>query len=743
MTLKLPIAIALSLTFTFAPLASAIAQQKRQTPAKPPAAPAAKPTPVPTPPPPTFDTLLSVSSYRVYVEVRSVGQLISSNAVNEILEPIMKLAAPPEEFRTVIKWLNAHADEVMTSRMLVATWAAAGTEVPPAVVAIEFASAQEAAKFDQKLNVFLQKVLPPATPESSPKLPGLLENASEKEPFSVKLDIKTPAQVEQAQAQSPPYHIQQAGSLILITPMPLKLNKLRPAGSKLLSDDANFRTVRNRFNSESIFVFINSSEIEKEEQEQRKKWEEQHKQAIAAANSPENQAELEKVMEEARKLEEEIEPPDPEEMVGPEPQIVGVAPSVQLKDGPPEAAPPALFLALGTILSMGSISEAKWPEAIGVALSLEGESFDLRALLVNKPGEKSDPIPFFPLLATGQAIVPEAPAILPADTEMLVSFSLDLPHIYSVLSKPRDLQIVPTSVGTSPDKSEFQPTMIGEIEKRLKINIKDELLPLLGSEVVVGIPLTDFGWIQPPPPEPSASPAPSPSPTSTPSPSPGENRDNSTAENQKKPSRSPVVVISLKDKEAMRTLLPKLVESVAFKGANSFAQTERREDTEFVSYMNLLAYAFIGNYLVISPDAASTRHVVDSYLKHQTLAGDPHYKNYTRWQPRQSLGQIYISPVLMESYRQWAQQPTAQIDDQTRAFLTRFSIVAQPVTYSLSNEGFGPMHELHLPKNLVLLLIAATAGGITAAQADATSQPEPATPAPANPAPTPPARPFF
>src|SRR5690349_24594780 len=130
----------------------------------------------------------------------------------------------------------------------------------------------------------------------------------------------------------------------------------------------------------------------------------------------------------------------------------------------------------------------------------------------------------------------------------------------------------------------------------------------------------------------------------------------------------------------MRTLLPKLVASVAFKGANSFAQTERREDTELLSYMNLLAYAFIGNYLVISPDAATTRHVVDSYLNHQTLAGDPHFKNYTRWQPRQSLGQISLSPVLMESYRKRAQQPTSQLDDQTRAFLTRYSIVPQPAT---------------------------------------------------------------
>jgi hypothetical protein len=191
--------------------------------------------------------------------------------------------------------------------------------------------------------------------------------------------------------------------------------------------------------------------------------------------------------------------------------------------------------------------------------------------------------------------------------------------------------------------------------------------------------------------------------------------------------------MSLKDKEGMRALLPKLIEKLAFKGANAFAQTERREDTELVSYANLVSYAFIGNFLVVSPDVATTRHIVDSYLKHQTLAGEPHFKNYTRWQPRQLQGQIYISPSLMESYRTWIQQPTAPVEEKTRAFLTRFSMVAQPVTYSLSNEGFGPLHELHLPKNLVLLIVAAAAGGIGGVQDMPSNPPAPGNPPPVSP----------
>jgi hypothetical protein len=124
----------------------------------------------------------------------------------------------------------------------------------------------------------------------------------------------------------------------------------------------------------------------------------------------------------------------------------------------------------------------------------------------------------------------------------------------------------------------------------------------------------------------------------------------------------------------------------------------------------VLAYALIGNFLVISTDVATTRHVVDSYLKQETLASDTHYKNYTRWQPRQLQGQVYVSPALMESYKVWANEPNNLISDQTRDFLLRLSAVSEPITYSLSNEGLGPLHELHVPKNLVLMAVAGMSG---------------------------------
>src|SRR3954451_5416639 len=136
----------------------------------------------------------------------------------------------------------------------------------------------------------------------------------------------------------------------------------------------------------------------------------------------------------------------------------------------------------------------------------------------------------------------------------------------------------------------------------------------------------------------------------------------------------------------MSTLLPKIIDSIGFKGASALGQTEKTDDTELVSYGNMLAYAFIENFLIISADPATTRHVVDSYLKHETLSSDTQFKNYTRWQPRQVQAQVYVSPTLMDHYKSWANQPSPLISDQTREILARLSLVGQPITYSLSND---------------------------------------------------------
>src|SRR2546427_8806125 len=88
---------------------------------------------------PTFDNLLSADAYEVYGEVRNVGQLLSTGGAGEIADPIMKLAEPPKEFQSIIKFLKANSEALATARLLFAS-SPARTELPATFVAIEFSS---------------------------------------------------------------------------------------------------------------------------------------------------------------------------------------------------------------------------------------------------------------------------------------------------------------------------------------------------------------------------------------------------------------------------------------------------------------------------------------------------------------------------------------------------------------------------------------------------------------------------
>ena len=643
---------ALLLFFTI--LTTPTVAQKRQTPAKPLPKPAAPPTPAPT-----FDNLVPADAYVIYVEVRDVGQLIHSSTFNDLVDPILKLAGLPREFKSTVKWINAHADDVMSSRLLVA-YGNINKNVPATLMAIEFASPEEATKFATPLNEFLPTVVPTPMPEPSPK--------------------SAPAPPKQN------FHIERLGSLVILTARPWTMKQLRPTGSKSLADDTNFRTARNRFNSEPLFAYVDFKLMNKDEEEQRKHYEEERLKVEEQAKK--TQAEEKRNREET-----------PTTEAGPKPVIIGttrqlaVTSSSEAIEEPPPPDPMSMALAnLGQSFFGG---ETQLPEALALALSYEGESFDLRSLLLNAPGEKSSALPFWPNVIMGAEIAPEAPNIFPADTEIFATMSLDLPQIYREMSKPRTTEMTVSRVPVTPSTKIETESPLKPLEKKLDISVENDLLPLLGGEVAIGLPMHGLNLLG----------ISGPPVRATEKKDTGEEADQSNT-------HAPIIAISVKDKERLHALLPKLIDKLGFKGASQFAATEQREDTEIVSYANFFAYAFVGNFLVLSTDVATTRHVVDSYLKQETLGSDNQFRAYTRWQPRQLQGQLYISPALMNDFQSWVTQANSRMADQTRNQLASLSTVAQPIAYSLSNEGFGPLHELHVPKNLVTMLVVGISGDI-------------------------------
>jgi hypothetical protein len=154
--------------------------------------------------------------------------------------------------------------------------------------------------------------------------------------------------------------------------------------------------------------------------------------------------------------------------------------------------------------------------------------------------------------------------------------------------------------------------------------------------------------------------------------------------------------------------MPMVLDGLGVGIAKLVATPVKRDDTEMVDFAGAFAYAFVGDFLVISTSAA-VRHLIDSHSNHQTLAANNAFRNFTRWQGREMVGQIYVSPALMESYQQAARDPAQSLPASMRDFLMRLNPEPQSITYTLSNEGFGALHELHLPKTLVLASVAGAA----------------------------------
>ena len=696
--MNIPRRVSLLLIVFFLFAVSVAAQKRRGTPAKAPAPARAQQ------PAPTLENLLAVDTYRIHVEIRGVGQLLKTQSFNDVLEPIVKLASPPKEFKTLLSWLNSQSDSLSGSRMMVASWSVR-PNVPSVLIALEFASPEEAQKFEPRLQNFLPKLLPSPTPSPTPapnasptsETSPATNSPADKKPVGAPSSDET-RDAGQKEA-GPSFVIKQAGSLVYVSNGAFTFKSLRPAGTKLLTEDPSFRRVHDRFATESVLVFIDTGGMQRENEELRRKVEEEElKRAQAPTVDPQASESEEQVVTSIEQMQDDgppppMEPIDPD--VVPQTEIKQGHTQVDLANANPQPPPPQNMtgILVGRMSSLIFSGPSVLPDAVGLALAFDPDNYVLRLLLVAEPGVKGNPIPFMPQLISGPPLTLEAAGVFPANTEFFISLSLDFPQIHDSMVKALADQSqrfrMATAAGDAPEESPF-----AEYERKSGIKLKEDLIPLLGNEVALILPLQtlDVG-----PNKPGAE------ATSV-------ETDGTPDKGAIAPMPSPIIAIAVRDRDGVRALLPKVIESLGLKGASLLAQTEKRGDTEIVSYAGTFSYAFTGNFLVLSPAPKEIRRVVDSYLTHDTLASDSHFRNFTRWQPRQVLGQFYLSPKLMDSYRDFALSMDSSVTGPLGDMLSRLSPTSEPLTYALSNEGLGPMHELRMPKNLALMMLASMFG---------------------------------
>jgi len=661
-----------------------------------------------------FDTLLSDDSYKLYLEVRNVGQLLTNGGAGEIVEPIIKLADPGPQLKSLVGFLKEHAEELATSRLFFVTWPAR-TGIPTALAAIEFASPEEAKKFTPRLEKFLPDVLPPV-PVAEPTPPDSLPpSKSSANANGANTEARAQKTIEPAlttsvkPAANPemrlPFVLTQSGSFVFISDKPFQAAKLHPRGRPLLAEDNNFRLARDRFASEPLFFFCN---VKLEDKTQPKPSptpviSEEEKSRI----EKENEAAVEKAIEEAKAEQEKAGGNPPPPVAEPNAVLTTIEPSPTPTPTKEEEAQKIASNQIGSMLSMLGQGEPQWPDAIGLVVALENDEYVLRAILIESETAKRLTLPFVPQLISGSPHAPDAPSILPDDTELLVSTSIDFTQTYQEMKKQAESQ-AKAQIGR-PKSERWENGVLVEqgpirqtaedgfvqFEKKARFKIADELLPVLGNELAIGMSLKQANMVNM-----FGIPKPPPSPKSS-------------SEKQQGPEPLPVFMIAIRDREAARRLMPRVLEGLGIGEAKLIAQNERVGDSEIVNFAGVFSYAFIGNFLVVS-DSATVRRVAEASMNGGTLGSNNAFRASRHWQPRQTLGEIYVSPVLMEGYQEQISRQAGTMDQSMRDFLLKLSPKSSAITYSLWRDGLGTLHELHLPKNLILAIVASTSAAMNA-----------------------------
>jgi hypothetical protein len=688
-----------SLMVAIALFAAPLCAQRPAAPAKPPAQRAVTQAPAPT-----FETLLAVDSYKLYGEVRNVGQLMSTGGAGDIIEPIIKLADPGKEFKSIVKFLKGNAEALASTRLLFATWPAR-TGIPNAFVAIEFPTAEEAAKFAPKLETFLPGVLPPVkepTPEQpSEPQPKAGDTAQPPASAPAKKDTAAvPATSPQPPVERPAFVLSHSGNLVFISEKAFKFENLHPASSKPLAEDQNFRIARDRFSAESVFLFFNVALEDKTKPKLQPGQIIAEAEAERARREEEARAEVEAErvrQDEENKAEAEIKK-NPNATASPIPPIRRTGVLVAGPQSTPAPTPTkeeqtrmVASSQMGSMLDFIGVGEPQWPEAVGVAVALDNNDYVIRAILIEPPEAKRLPLPFVPQLISGPPSASDAPSVLPDSTEVFVSASIDFRQTYEGMRKQAEIK-VKTASSNLPvaDREGLDPFVA--FEKKAGFKIREDLLPVLGNEIALAGSLTSLQGAGPFNIKAAAKPSPSPGT--------GEGKD------EKKQEESfPTLLIAIRDRDAARRLMPQVLDGFGIGEANLLARTEKREDVEIVDYAGFFAYAFVGNFLVIS-ETASVRRAVDAYLNRQTLSSNNVFRNSRRWEPRQNLGEIYVSPALMQGNQDELRKHAGTMEPDMRDFLLALDPTASAITYALSNEGLGTQHEIRLPKNLIITMVA-------------------------------------
>ncbi|HEX5735750.1 MAG TPA: hypothetical protein VF131_23185 [Blastocatellia bacterium] len=628
----------------------------------------------------TLDGLLGADIYMLYGELRNVGAQAQAGGLMSLVEPLIPLlGGVPKELTGITTFISKHSNTLSRSRMIIAAMPVK-PELPQVILAVEMASPDAAEQFEPEFRQFLSSIIMDANKRS----PGVIPSFQHGKP--------------------PPFAIKRAGALLIVAEADFEIKSIRPEEGNLLSGNLNFQAARNRFYSEPLFIYFDVGLSERALKQRYGSNTGEHspppdairisepespvtlppsEPPVIKQSSPSqtSQAAAKPSPRRPRKTRASAQPGKAKaaqpnrarsrpakEAAPPSAKSVDTATSEALNEGEQQDFMSSTIMPL----VIGGNRVEKEPDVLAIALAYEADALIVRILIAREPGLTAFAIPFISMLACGSPVAPEGASYVPADTEVFLTASVDLPQMFDLILAMRGSH----HHTYRPQVKVPSHATITELEKKLGLKIKDEFLTAFGTEVAFSLPAQSFL-----------------PPTLR---GPAQAQANQTAM---------VMLISVQNKEVVKAKISPVLEALGLRGRGEKGVTEKRGAFEISAY-NKVAVAFINNFLILTSDLPAMRRVVDAVATNQTLAATRDYHDYMRWQPRQTLAQVYVSSAVIKGIFDGARQSAEKLDDDIKQFFSEFPFVAEPVTYSATSDATGPVYELRLPKGFIAMLLA-------------------------------------
>jgi hypothetical protein len=704
-----------------------------------------------------FAELLAGENYVMVGEISGINEVVNSNMVADALAPFERLGEVPKEVFALREFVTRHAETLETTRI---SFAAQPMRpgLPQVLIRIQCVDTEAARKLEAPLRNLLrtlfasvampnikqanEKDAPPNAkqPEAAAKAKTVTTNkpATEAREASVK------ASSAASSADVTGYKIKLSARSIFVSDAEFKVADLRaPATEASLAESTRYNKVHTRFAADPLFIFYDLKLLERSLEDA------MQKQRAIMEQAEKEQAEKEQPEKPRVASGEEAAPTAPETEVtdslndendigtvemteSAEPVIVSVDSSpgesaannegTDVERSSRGAGTQLLDILLPSLFSGGGSDFTNLlggAEALGIGVNLNAEAVSVRTLLATPEKNYVSPIPFFPQVVAGAPNSSRAASLLPADTEVYVSTSLDFPKSFDKFLEATEKRVQATSppqrrvtngvveaADTQPEAPEVNAAAlyVAGIEAQLNFKIKDDLLATLGSEFA-------FGLLPPVP-------APSPDERKSTDAKESSGELSATDEVQSKEGVATVNatseaygfvgLISVADKARLQALLPKVAELFGIKppGVTAANLFERRGDIEYLRFAPGVAAAFIGDFLVVASDDAALQRIVATTQGDRSLAGDNSFVAGREWQPRDRLAELYVrggaTDKLFGDDRRWIASVVGDIEP----FFNDFTQNQAPLTLALSGEVEGSLHEIRIPRSLIVSTLA-------------------------------------